>query len=85
MEEQKLSVVQEQDDMTFADTTEASSKASSIYKDVPAAMKIYNEYVDEPTDMFFIEKVIDWEKRIEGYTNDIKAKYREGIQKFSEL
>jgi len=29
--------------------------------------------------MFFIEKVIDWEKRIEGYTNDIKAKYREGI------
>ena len=48
-------------------------------------MKIYNEMVDEPTEMFFIEKVIDWEKRIEGYTNDIKAKYREGVMKFAEL
>jgi len=41
--------------------------------------------VEEPTDMFFIEKVIDWEKRIEGYTDEIKSKYRQGIQKFDEL
>ena len=35
--------------------------------------------------MFFIEKVIDWEKRIEGYTDAIKAKYRRGVKKFDEL
>jgi hypothetical protein len=32
--------------------------------------------VEEPTEMFYIEKVIDWEKRIEGYTAATKAKYR---------
>jgi hypothetical protein len=35
--------------------------------------------------MFFIEKVIDWEKRIDGYSDVIKAKYREGVEKFAEL
>lgn len=67
-----------------------STGTSSIQKDVQEPepkeqIKLYNEMVEEPTEMFFIEKIIDWDKRIAAYSNAIKAKYKEGIQKFEEL
>ena len=35
--------------------------------------------------MFFIEKIIDWEKRISNYSEMAKAKYRKGMSKFEEF
>ena len=42
----------------------------------------------EPTlteNPFYLEEVLDWEKRIAGYTTDIKGKYKEAFTKMDEF
>lgn len=43
--------------------------------------KIYKEDTETPKDLYYIEKVLDWEKRIASYPNPIKAKYRNALKK----
>jgi hypothetical protein len=38
-----------------------------------------------PLNCFYIEQVLDWEKRIAGYSASVKAKYAKGFKKMDEF
>ena len=46
---------------------------------------MYKEITETPEQAFVVEKVLDWNSRIEGYTQAQKNKYKTAIEKMEEL
>lgn len=51
----------------------------SVRKEKPS--KIYKEITETPDKAFVMERVIDWNARIEGYSQEKKNKYAIAFQK----
>jgi hypothetical protein len=47
--------------------------------------KVYKEITEVATDIFQIEKVIDWNKRIQNYPSTTKNLYNKAFAKVQEL
>ena len=48
-------------------------------------VKVYKEDMEVPKDLYYVERVLDWEKRIANYSPALKNKYREALKKKDEF
>lgn len=58
---------------------------SDILESYRKPVKVYEEITYVPTNVFEIERVKDWNKRIEAYSEKTKNKYKLAFQKMEEL